>query len=476
MNRIRIKIIIFFVAFISFMTLNTAMYGWNIVSFRDRLGVLDHFHELLSDILEIRRYEKNYIFYPEPGSLKEMLVYIEMTEQTVGILQENIVEIGGEEEYQGFISDLKEYKERLHILSEGGKTDFAQVRRLGTAMVGFAQRLLDLKKQRIHDALISILYIPICVMIGLAALITVLFIWQAKRVMDRLAYVQQAAEGVAKGDYEAIQHIKSDDYASKLMRSAFSKMAEEIESRQEQLIESRKLVSIGTLTSGIAHELNNPLNNVSLTADTLLEEFGELSEVEAKEMLLDIINETSRASEVVRNLLDFSREDRQPMTRLKVAEVIRQTLKLVGNQLMLDHVRVISSIPDDLPDIRGDLHYLEQVFINLFMNATQAMPEGGVLSISARSGPEGYVCVDVTDTGCGMSAETLERIFDPFYTTKPVGKGTGLGLSIIYGIVKKHGGFIEVKSEVDQGTTFSIHLLTMGEEDEHDEQISSSGH
>jgi signal transduction histidine kinase len=273
------------------------------------------------------------------------------------------------------------------------------------------------------------------------------------------------AEGVAKGDYEVIRQGRRDDGVSKLLRESFTKMADEIEERQNQLIESRKLVSIGTLTSGIAHELNNPLNNVSLTADTLLEEFGELSEAEAKEMLEDIINETSRASAVVRNLLDFSREGGRLMRRLSVADLINRTLKLAGNQLMVDRVRVNQDIPGDLPDILGDLHYLEQVFINLFINAAQAMEGGGAISVTARPDPEGFVRIDVADTGCGMSSEMLERIFDPFYTTKSVGKGTGLGLSIVYGIIKKHEGYVEVQSEMGKGTTFSVHLPTMPEED-----------
>lgn len=158
------------------------------------------------------------------------------------------------------------------------------------------------------------------------------------------------------------------------MRAAFSKMADEIASRQEQLLQSRNLVSIGTLTSGIAHELNNPLNNVSLTADTLIGEFDELPRADVQEMLEDIINETARASDVVRNLLDFSREESQSMVRLNVDDLITQSLKLVGNQLMLSKVNVVTHVPDMLPDIRGNLHYLEQVFINLCMNAAQAMP------------------------------------------------------------------------------------------------------
>ena len=475
MKTIRFKVIIFFVAYLGFMTLNTSMYCWNIVSFRDRLGVLDQFHEMLSDILEIRRYEKNFFFYPEAGSLKEALIYLDRTDRSVDTLHGKIVGIVGQDSFDTFAHELREYKRHLGILAQGGQTDLTRTRSLGTSMVSFAQHLLTLKKKRIHSALIHILYIPSAVMVSLALLIVALFSWQVKKAIDRLTYVQQAAQGVARGDYNAIQHIRSDDESSKLMRAAFSKMADEIASRQEQLLQSRNLVSIGTLTSGIAHELNNPLNNVSLTADTLIEEFDELPRADVQEMLEDIINETARASEVVRNLLDFSREESQSMVRLNVDDLITQSLKLVGNQLMLSKVNVVTHVPDMLPDIRGNLHYLEQVFINLCMNAAQAMPGGGTLTISARRESSKFVCIEVADTGCGMTEETQKRIFDPFFTTKPVGSGTGLGLSIIYGIIKKHGGSIEVQSIRGQGTTFLIHLLIIDEEKIH-EQVQGVGH
>jgi len=301
---------------------------------------------------------------------------------------------------------------------------------------------------------------PIAVMLTILIVITIVFAWQFRKALERLKYVQRAAEGVAKGDYDAIDHLSSDDPISQLMHAAFNNMAEELDKRQEQLVEARKLVSIGTLTSGIAHELNNPLNNVSLTADTMLEELGDIPREEMEEMLNDIINEIGRASEVVRNLLDFSRSEQRSLRRLSMAEVLSQTLKLVGNQLAMNRIEVLNDIPANLPDIRGDLHYLEQVFINLFLNANQAMEEGGTLTIGAHEN-SGFVCVDVTDTGCGMDKDTQSRVFDPFFTTKPVGEGTGLGLSIIYGIIKKHGGSITVESEPGKGTTFTVCLPVM---------------
>lgn len=472
MRNVRIKIITFFIAYLSFMALNTGMFWWNVVSLRDRLIVMDSFHELLSNILEIRRYEKNFIFYPEPGSLKEAVVYLVKTEKDISQLKDTIIELGGQAYFDDFMENLNSYSQQLNLLATGSKGNTAETRRLGSTMVREAQDLLSMKKKRIHEALIKIQYIPIVVMVSLAVLITALFYWQAKKVLGRLVYVQQAAEGVARGDYETINKIKDDDEISILMRSAFSNMAAEIESRQHQLIESRKLVSIGTLTSGIAHELNNPLNNVSLTADTMLEEIDDLDKEEVREMLQDIITEIGRASEVVKNLLDFSREGEHSMGRLMVKKLITESSKLVANQLKMDKVSMVTLIPDDLPEIRGDMNSLQQVFINLFINADHAMDKGGTLTVSAHSSSTDMLRIDVADTGCGMSAKTIEQIFDPFFTTKPVGQGTGLGLSIIYGIIKKHRGYIEVQSELGEGTIFSIYLPALKQEENQNEQIS----
>jgi signal transduction histidine kinase len=465
MHSLKIKVFLVVLAFVLFMLMTMGMYWWNIVAFRERLITMDEFHDVVSDILETRRYEKNFMFYPEPGSLREALVYLDRAEHTVALLRPKIVEILGQGTYNGVLQDIAVYRRLLHSLANGDKSVADDTRQHGTRLVEAAQALLSKKKQTIHDALNRILYMPLAVSSLILILITAVYVWQARKMLGRLNYVQRAADGVAKGEYEAIQHLTSEDPISKMMRSAFLSMAAQLDERQEQLIEARKLVSIGTLTSGIAHELNNPLNNVSLTADTLLEELEDLPKEEVREMLDDIIDETGRASEVVRNLLDFSRDEERPLTRLSMNNVIRQTLKLVGNQLSLNGIKVVTDLPDGLPDIHGDMHYLQQVFINLFLNADQAMEKGGTLSIAARADGE-HVCVDVSDTGCGMDKDTQSRIFDPFFTTKPVGKGTGLGLSIIYGILKKHGGSVDVLSEEGQGTTFTVCLPVLPEGEE----------
>jgi signal transduction histidine kinase len=161
--------------------------------------------------------------------------------------------------------------------------------------------------------------------------------------------------------------------------------------------------------------------------------------------------------EIVKGLLDFARESSAEMTLLDVNEVIRQRLTFLRNQKEFGDIVLEEKLAEGLPMVRADANQLQQVLVNLSLNACEAMPEGGRLSISTREENK-EVLVSIADTGCGIKAEHLEMIFDPFFTTKPVGKGTGLGLSVSYGIIRQHGGIMKVKSQEGQGTTFTFTL------------------
>jgi signal transduction histidine kinase len=242
-------------------------------------------------------------------------------------------------------------------------------------------------------------------------------------------------------------------------------MVAELDSRQEQLVQSRKLAAIGTLTSGIAHELNNPLNNIAITAEAFMLNYPNMNAQEIKEMIEDIQAQTDRASQVVKNLLEFSRTERPDASLLDLREVIERTLTLIKNQTVLARVRIQTDIAAGMPAIRGKRQDLQQAFINILLNAIQAMPQGGDIKIRAGQGPDGFLRIDLADSGTGIKPEVMAHIFDPFYTTKESGQGTGLGLSIVYNIVRNHGGHIEVKSDVGRGSTFSIFLPIHAEKD-----------
>jgi two-component system, NtrC family, sensor kinase len=160
----------------------------------------------------------------------------------------------------------------------------------------------------------------------------------------------------------------------------------------------------------------------------------------------------------VRNLLDFSRTERPAFNALRPADIVRSTVSLIRNQVMLAGVNLEVDAPEELPAVTGNLRNLQQVFMNLLLNAIAATPAGGNIRVLAQDEPGDMVRLEVRDTGSGMSPETLQHIFEPFYTTKEVGRGTGLGLAVTYAIVKRHGGRIEAHSEPGQGSTFTVRL------------------
>jgi len=234
------------------------------------------------------------------------------------------------------------------------------------------------------------------------------------------------------------------------------KRTEESLRKSEQLrAESEKLAAVGRLAAGVAHEINNPLTGV-LTFSHLVREKEDLDE-QAREDLDLIIHETSRVSEIVQGLLAFARERPAVKEPLDVNDVVRLTIQLLGNQEAFHDVIVTGELEEGLPRVDADMNQIQQVLVNLSLNACEAMPEGGALTIST-SVQDGKVLVAVADTGCGIRQEHLDQIFEPFFTTKPVGKGTGLGLSVSYGIMRQHGGRLEVESEVGKGTTFTMVL------------------
>ena len=224
---------------------------------------------------------------------------------------------------------------------------------------------------------------------------------------------------------------------------------------QEQFSRTEQLASVGRLAAGVAHEINNPLVGVLAFADMMRQK--ENMDEQDREDLDVIVRETKRVREIVRGLLDFARETPSVKGRLDLNELVQQTLRLLGRRDAFQNIYIVDDLEDQLPLVNGDKSQLQQVLMNLALNACEAMPERGTLLVSTCSKGD-KVVITVTDTGCGIKKEHLDKIFEPFFTTKPTGKGTGLGLSVSYGIVQQHDGTLEVQSEPDRGTTFTITL------------------
>jgi hypothetical protein len=224
---------------------------------------------------------------------------------------------------------------------------------------------------------------------------------------------------------------------------------------EEQLMQTEKLSSIGLLAAGVAHEINTPLTGISSYTQMLLKDTD--NDERRKAILRKIEKQTFRAAEIVGELLSFSRLGGGEFTAVDINQIIHDSLSLLDHQLDGSRVKVARDLSEALPPVYGDTGKLQQVFVNLFLNARDAMPTGGKLDIHTDM-DDSMVVVDISDTGGGIPKEYLKRIFDPFFTTKGIGKGTGLGLAVSYGIIQEHGGGIFVESDAGKGTRFTLKL------------------
>ena len=222
---------------------------------------------------------------------------------------------------------------------------------------------------------------------------------------------------------------------------------------EEQLVQTEKLTSLGLLAAGVAHEVNTPLAVISNYIQMLAKQ---LPENDPRHKLTEkIVKQTFRASEIVNNLLSFSRTGGAGFKEVNLNQIIEETLTLVAHPFRASNVQVVKNLEGDLPAVLGSSNRLQQVFLNLFLNARDAMPSGGMLEVRSVAN-NGSVEIEVADTGMGIQRENLARVFDPFFTTKATGRGTGLGLSVSYGIIKEHAGKIEVRSTPGKGTSFRL--------------------
>ena len=293
-----------------------------------------------------------------------------------------------------------------------------------------------------------------------AMIIISVFLWYFfKRLITRpVQRIVAATNAVSAGNLSYKLEVKRNDELGHLGNS-FNEMTRNLAEAQTQLYHSDKLASIGRLAAGVAHEINNPLTGVLTYSSFLLKRTKD--DLEMKSDLEIIVRETKRCREIVKDLLDFARPISSNKKSVNINDVIEQALNIVANQLVFNHIVVQKELNDSLPKVNIDERQLQQVFINLLVNAADAIGEkGGTISLitsAIHSDGKEYAQIEITDTGCGIANENLSKIFEPFYSTKDQ-KGTGLGLSVVWGIIDKHQGKISVDSKLGKGSTFTILL------------------
>ncbi|MBW1791651.1 MAG: cache domain-containing protein, partial [Deltaproteobacteria bacterium] len=300
-----------------------------------------------------------------------------------------------------------------------------------------------------------------------AALIVSCFL--ANGILKPIKHLVFASEQLTDGDLAHRVELNSDDEIGELAKT-FNLMAVSLKNRDERLkkytkqkiMESERLATIGQLAAGVAHELNNPLGGVLIYSHLLLENLSQNDP--QRENLEKIVTQATRCKKIVKGLLDFSRQTEPKTEPVDINELLNRTLSLVENQAIFQNINLSKNLYASPPKVNVDSTQIQQVFINIILNAAEAMEGQGNLSIQTKvSEDKNFMEIEFTDTGCGIPEENMERLFEPFFSTKEVGCGTGLGLSIGYGIVQRHNGTIEVKSQVGKGTTFIIRLSTAEE-------------
>lgn len=349
------------------------------------------------------------------------------------------------------IEDLQELNAEISALRKNGEEMLTISKNIDTGARGKVEKALGLSQTA------ALILFPVFFVVGLGTLFAV-----SHSVVKRLKILTDAIKKAGKGDFSPLTIPTEQDEVSMLITS-FNKMEgdlvdrdRELAKKNEELLQGRKLASIGTLASGVAHELNNPLNNIYLAAQVLSKEIGEQETCPSivKETVKDIFSQTLRVKRIVSDLLEFAREKVPEFKKINIVSMIKDVFSYMAMLGDLFSIKYDIKAPEDI-EILGDRHLLEQVFINLFSNAVDAMEGRGFLNIEINT-VDASVQIKVSDTGKGILPKDLPRIFDPFFTTKE--KGTGLGLAIVYSIIKKHNGKIEVDSELHKGATFTITL------------------
>ncbi len=473
------------------------------------------FGEVISEFfdatLEIRRFEKNFFLYKDTSDFDENAWFVVKSEDLLERNIEGFKKLAQESQVQSLRTGLRKYSElmeqysALHRMNDHGRSAELEnrIRENGKQIVTIAEEISRRERRELQSLLNNSQRTLIGSIIFLALFVLALGRVLSQMVVKPLKSLETSMEMIADGNYERMP-LKTRDREIISLANAFNKMLKELDLRQRHLVQSEKLASLGTLLSGVAHELNNPLSNISSSCQILMEEMGEaqgakdegqgekdkgqvargkrvVSNEFVMELLSQIEGQTDKARNIVRSLLEFSRERDFKKEVLHLRNLMEETIRFVKGQVPTK-VDIDVDIPDELT-VFADKQRMQQVFLNLIKNAVEAVDNEGQVSIRAKKHnaidkieggeveifnylkyhgkctlEDDTVDIEIKDTGSGIPSDILPKIFDPFFTTKDVGRGSGLGLFIVHEIVEEHDGCIAVDSEAGKGTAFLIRL------------------
>ncbi len=551
--KIRDKLLLGFSFYILFAVVCGFFAYKNLSKITTRLKLVEMADDITNTILEVRRYEKNYLLFRDKGSLEEFRKYLSTFKNHIDNIKTEIIREMGTENFTILKKTLDEYEMLFKkitanfisqdelskvVITAGMNTErelngknlrtFLVLRRyeknlmldkdekskelfLKTSMmldsdsrveryVMLVKRLCDLyqeerssmdmmrlkarnlqsftgnlsKKERtdIGRILQTSVQMLLFALLGVIVLGMIMNIKLATSIANPIRRLEKITKKVAKGDFsEAIKVTGKDEIAS--LELSFNQMEErlldamtslehtieKLQEKQAELVEAEKLASIGKLAAGIAHEINNPLTSVLTFSSLLLEQCPENDP--RHERLKMVVKETTRARNIVRQVLNFAKEAPLRKEKINVNRPVKEIADSLIEQGTFKDIELSLNFSENLPEIYIDTVQIGQVITNILVNAAHAITPPGKINIATQAAGN-FVEIIFTDTGSGIPEENIKKIFDPFFTTKDKTKGTGLGLAVSYGIIKKHGGDIEVRSIAEKGSTFIVRLPLYG--------------
>lgn len=491
----------------------------NFIDIKKEIRYLEITDTIRSKSLQLRRHEKNFFLYPakageESGHVHKYLNELKAIAQNPSLSSNGAMSrlMGQTEEYERIFNSIESlirevteafdkkkqtYKhhsrffplieltfyerplqgalflqdvlgmEKGHRLVSALKqlgSEMQTLRKNGEDIINISKELDSIARKNVDDSIrisqIAILIIfPLFLLSGIGMLFFI-----SRNIVNRLRLLMSFVEETGKGHFSRIS-ISSEGAGGDevgMLIEKFNDMEEQLAQREEELnnknrelLQSKKLAAIGTLASGVAHELNNPLNNIYISAQVLQREAGDECSPIVKETLNDIVGQSIRVKGIVGDLLEYARGKEPHFRAIELNEFIRGAYKLLAATVNIEDVNFVINSDRDEIIVNADPEQMERVFINLFSNAVDSMSGKGDIIVTLSAGPDS-IRIWVSDTGKGINHEDLEKVFEPFFTTKH--KGTGLGLAIVFNIIRKHNGDIFVESEKDKGATFYIVL------------------
>ncbi len=437
-----------------------------------KLRFMEIADDLNASFLEMRLSEKNYFLYKDIAALDEIQDMIAATGVKINSVRPDITRAIGDKDLGKLEDYLAEYASTVGEIRKEQSTGphaAALLRAKGKKLKEFSEAIREMEQKRVNAIITESKKILTYSFFAVLFLAVAVSHFISQRILRSLRKIQDLAKSISKGNFHRIEDVHPADEMGALI-DAINTMSEELGYREDQLIQSKKLASLGILTAGVAHELTNPLNNISMIAQTYAEVYDKLGKDQRIDFMSNIDSETERIREIVKNLLDFAKPQKADQRPADINTTVQDSIKLMKNTLDISNIELNVSLSESLPPVFIDRHQILQVLVNLITNAVQVMSQGGALFVGTRIGKEpGFIEITIKDNGKGIPPEYAPHIFDPFFSTKGEG-GTGLGLSVSYGIVRNHGGDIRVESKVGVGTTFTIELSIYKGEEKSDEQ------